>query len=83
MLFYDPLFLTCFPFLYVLYFAAREARTKRWILLIGSGLFYLWGEPLFVPVVVASANHRQLERPDQARAAGARGGAEPRNPDHL
>lgn len=55
MLFYDPLFLTCFPFLYVLYFAAREARTKRWILLIGSGLFYLWGEPLFVPVVIASA----------------------------
>ncbi|ABE37704.1 membrane bound O-acyl transferase, MBOAT [Rhodopseudomonas palustris BisB5] len=55
MLFYEPLFLTCFPFLLVLYFAAGDARSKRWILLTGSGLFYLWGEPLFVPVVVVSA----------------------------
>jgi alginate O-acetyltransferase complex protein AlgI len=55
MLFYEPLFLTCFPFLYVLYFAVDDARSKRWILLIGSGLFYLWGEPLFVPVVIVSA----------------------------
>jgi alginate O-acetyltransferase complex protein AlgI len=55
MLFYEPLFLTCFPFLYVLYFAAGDPRAKRWILLIGSGLFYCWGEPRFVPVVIVSA----------------------------
>lgn len=55
MLFYEPLFLILFPLLYVIYFSVDGDRAKKWVLLIASALFYLWGEPLFVPVVLASA----------------------------
>lgn len=55
MLFYEPLFLVCFPALYVLYFTVEGDRAKRWVLLAGSALFYLWGEPIFVPLVLASS----------------------------
>lgn len=54
MLFYEPLFLTMFPCLYVLYFAIDNSQSKKWILLIGSLLFYVWGEPIFVPVLLCS-----------------------------
>ena len=55
MLFYEPLFLTLFPLLYVVYFTVDGDRAKRWVLLIASTLFYLWGEPVFVPLVLASS----------------------------
>ena len=57
MLFYEPLFLfVFFPSFYLLYLAAEKRRIARLgIILCGSVLFYLWAEPLFVPVVLASA----------------------------
>jgi alginate O-acetyltransferase complex protein AlgI len=54
MLFYEPLFLTVFPALYALYLLATGASAKKWTLLIASTLFYLWGEPVFVLVLLVS-----------------------------
>src|SRR3978361_1670409 len=54
MLFYEPLFLTIFPALYAFYLLATSAPAKKWILLIASTLFYLWGEPVFVLVLLVS-----------------------------
>jgi alginate O-acetyltransferase complex protein AlgI len=54
MLFYEPLFLTVFPAFYAFYLLATGASAKKWTLLIGSTLFYLWGEPVFVLVLYAS-----------------------------
>ena len=54
MLFYEPLFLTVFPAFYALYLLARGTPTKKWTLLIASTLFYLWGEPVFVLILLAS-----------------------------
>jgi alginate O-acetyltransferase complex protein AlgI len=54
MLFYEPLFLTVFPAFYALYLLARGTQAKKWTLLIASALFYLWGEPVFVLVLLAS-----------------------------
>ncbi len=57
MLFYEPLFLFVFlPGVFALYLRMRRSpRARLWILLVASILFYLWGEPAFVPVVLASA----------------------------
>ena len=54
MLFYEPLFLTVFPAFYALYLLARGTLTKKWTLLVASALFYLWGEPVFVLVLLVS-----------------------------
>src|SRR5947209_3809623 len=54
MLFYEPLFLTIFPAVYAFYLLATRAPAKKWLLLIFSTLFYLWGEPVFVLVLFAS-----------------------------
>src|SRR6186713_2131115 len=54
MLFHEPLFLIFFPVLYVLYLSASDGRTKSWILLVASILFYTWGEPVFVLVLFVS-----------------------------
>jgi alginate O-acetyltransferase complex protein AlgI len=54
MLFYEPLFLTVFPAVYALYLLATGAPARKWILLVASTLFYLWGEPVFVLVLFAS-----------------------------
>ncbi len=54
MLFYEPLFLTVFSAFYAFYLLARRAPAKKWALLIGSTLFYLWGEPVFVLVLFVS-----------------------------
>jgi alginate O-acetyltransferase complex protein AlgI len=54
MLFYEPLFLTIFPAFYAAYLLARGVPTKKWLLLAASALFYLWGEPVFVLILVAS-----------------------------
>ena len=54
MLFYEPLFLTIFPAVYAFYLLASAASAKKWTLLVVSTLFYLWGEPVFVLVLLVS-----------------------------
>jgi alginate O-acetyltransferase complex protein AlgI len=54
MLFYEPLFLTIFPAVYAFYLLASGASAKKWTLLVVSTLFYLWGEPVFVLVLLVS-----------------------------
>jgi alginate O-acetyltransferase complex protein AlgI len=54
MLFYEPLFLTSFLVFYAFFLLLEGASAKKWALLIASALFYLWGEPLFVPVLLVS-----------------------------
>src|SRR5712671_6354367 len=54
MLFYEPLFLTVFPAVYAFYLLVSGASAKKWTLLIVSTLFYVWGEPVFVLVLLAS-----------------------------
>jgi alginate O-acetyltransferase complex protein AlgI len=57
MLFYEPGFLFFFfPALFCIVIAINDrAAAKKWTLLFASVAFYVWGEPLFVPVVLASA----------------------------
>ena len=57
MLFYEPLFLfVFFPTFYLLYLRGeRREALRRGVILGASMLFYAWSEPLFVPVVLASA----------------------------
>ncbi len=56
MLFYEPLFLFLFfPLVLAAFLAVRRhAGPRAWVLLISSVLFYLWSQPLFVPVVFAT-----------------------------
>jgi alginate O-acetyltransferase complex protein AlgI len=54
MLFYEPLFLTIFPAAYAFYLLVTGASAKKTALLIVSTLFYVWGEPVFVLVLLAS-----------------------------
>jgi len=54
MLFYEPLFLTIFPAVYAFYLLVSGVSVKKCALLIFSTLFYLWGEPVFVLVLLAS-----------------------------
>ena len=55
MLFYEPAFATFFCATYALYLLAIGALSRKWILLIASLLFYFWGEPVFVLVLLLSA----------------------------
>jgi alginate O-acetyltransferase complex protein AlgI len=57
MLFCEPLFLFLFfPTFYVIYLLGeRREGFRRATILSASCLFYLWSEPLFVPVVLVSA----------------------------
>ncbi len=56
MLFYEPLFLFLFfPAVLVAFLAARRrAGARAAVLLLASLFFYLWSEPRFVPVVLAT-----------------------------
>lgn len=56
MLFYEPLFLLLFfPVVFVLFLLVRNRRGARVaVLLTASIAFYVWSEPLFVPVVLAT-----------------------------
>lgn len=54
MLFYEPMFVTLFPAFYALYLLASGSFTKKSALLIASVLFYLWGEPVFVLLLLLS-----------------------------
>lgn len=53
MLFSTPLF--CFAFLPVFFLLYALPGPKRLLLLAGSLLFYAWGEPVFVCVILASS----------------------------
>ena len=57
MLFYEPLFLfVFFPSFYLIYLLGeRREGLRHGVILGASVLFYAWSEPLFVPVVLASA----------------------------
>ncbi len=57
MLFYEPLFLFIFfPTFYLVYLAfAHRGGVRLAVILAASVLFYTWSEPLFVPIVLASA----------------------------
>lgn len=56
MLFYEPLFLLVFlPVVFAAFLLLhRYSGGRLWVLLPASVFFYLWSEPLFVPVVLAS-----------------------------
>lgn len=56
MLFYEPLFLfVFFPLVLGAFLLARRwAGPRAWVLLVASVFFYLWSQPLFVPVVLAT-----------------------------
>ncbi len=56
MLFYEPLFLfVFFPLVLGAFLLARQwAGPRAWVLLVASVFFYLWSQPLFVPVVLAT-----------------------------
>ena len=54
MLFYEPAFVTFFLAFYAFYLLATTASVKKWALLLASALFYFWGEPAFVLVLLAS-----------------------------
>jgi alginate O-acetyltransferase complex protein AlgI len=55
MLFYEPVFLIFFLALYSFYIAVAGSASKIYVLLTGSLLFYAWSEPIFVPILLASA----------------------------
>ena len=74
MLFYEPLFLFLFlPIVLAAFLAVRRSPgTRAGVLLTASLLFYLWSEPLFVPVVLATcvtdhAIGRRIARDGQSR----------------
>jgi alginate O-acetyltransferase complex protein AlgI len=79
MLFYEPLFLFIFfPTFYLLYLLSEWRKgLRRGVILSASLLFYVWSEPLFVPVVLASSviDHligRRIDGlPDRSRQAKA------------
>ncbi len=56
MLFYEPLFLFLFfPVVLGAFLAVRRrAGPRAWVLLVASVVFYLWSQPMFVPVVLAT-----------------------------
>src|SRR5947207_424811 len=54
LLFYEPLFVTSFLAFYALYLLATGAGTRKCALAIASALFYIWGEPVFVLVLLLS-----------------------------
>jgi alginate O-acetyltransferase complex protein AlgI len=54
MLFYEPLFIIVFAAFYAFYLLVTGAPARKWMLLVASTLFYLWGEPVFVLVLFAS-----------------------------
>lgn len=75
MLFYEPLFLFLFfPILLIIYFLIGRTRpARKWILLLGSFVFYAWSEPIFVWIVLASSLADQriglfIGRSEKARA---------------
>jgi alginate O-acetyltransferase complex protein AlgI len=54
MLFYEPLFVTAFAAFCAFYLLVTGAPARKWMLLVASTLFYLWGEPVFVAVLFVS-----------------------------
>jgi alginate O-acetyltransferase complex protein AlgI len=54
MLFYEPAFVTFLSAFYALYLVAGQSLIRKWILLLASIVFYVWGEPVFVLILLAS-----------------------------
>jgi alginate O-acetyltransferase complex protein AlgI len=77
MLFYEPLFLFIFfPTFYLIYLLSKwREGLRRIVILSASLLFYSWSEPLFVPVVLASAiiDHAIGRRIDRLPARSRQG----------
>ena len=65
MLFSSLIFLyVFFPACLLLYFLCRDLRAKNVVLLIASLLFYAWGEPVYLLLMVAVAGaNRAADRP--------------------
>jgi len=55
MLFYEPAFATFFSAFYAVFLIASGSVSRKRILLLASVLFYLWGEPVFVVILILSA----------------------------
>ncbi len=56
MVFADLFFLYCFlPLCLICYFIAKKLKTKNLVLIIFSLVFYAWGEPLYVLLLLFSA----------------------------
>lgn len=55
MLFYEPSFITFFIAFYALYLAVGRSLTRKWVLLLASIFFYVWGEPVFVLVLLVAS----------------------------
>jgi alginate O-acetyltransferase complex protein AlgI len=72
MLFYEPIFLFVFlPVTFGLYCVTRPWVSVRLpVLLAASLIFYAWGEPAFVPVVIVSALLDYILARQIARGAG-------------
>jgi len=55
MVFSSPIFLFLFlPVVLAIYFALRGLRARNWWLLVASFLFYAWGEPAFILLLLVS-----------------------------
>src|SRR3954470_15574416 len=55
MLFYEPVFLNFFCAFFAIYLLATGNLSRRWVLLLASVLFYAWGEPTFVLILILSS----------------------------
>ena len=78
MVFSHLIFIYAFlPLLMLLYFARKEAGWRRGVLLIFSLLFYAWGEPIYILLMLGSALLNFLfglmvdqEKPEKQRKVG-------------
>ena len=78
MLFSSLIFLyVFFPACLLLYFLCRDLRAKNVVLLIASLLFYAWGEPVYLLLMVAVGCELGLwpsaRQAAEAKVSGARG----------
>jgi alginate O-acetyltransferase complex protein AlgI len=55
MLFNSPFFLFCFLPLFLLVYLSSKGTARNAAAVLGSALFYAWGEPVFILVVIGSA----------------------------
>jgi alginate O-acetyltransferase complex protein AlgI len=55
MLFNSPFFLFCFLPIFLLVYLASRGNSRNIVAVLGSALFYAWGEPTFIVVVIGSA----------------------------
>lgn len=57
MLFSSLTFLTIFlPLVVLVYFSTKSLRIRNWILLVFSVVFYSWGEPIYIVLMLATVS---------------------------